>query len=249
MSGFRLVTLGVGNAFSARFYSTCFALEADGLWLLIDCPHPIRKMMREASLAGAGELDVDRLHAVVLTHLHADHVSGLEGLAFYSRFVLGWPVRLLAHPQVSEPLWDHHLAAGMKWGAQGPRAEAERRFEEFFTLVPLSDTRPVTVGPFSVECRLTRHSVPTTALRIAAGGRCLGYSADTAFDPELIAWLAAADLIVHEAGPGFLHTPYEDLAGLPVALRSKMRVVHYPDDFDDPRRALEPLRQGCCYEI
>ncbi len=39
----------------------------------------------------------------------------------------------------------------------------------------------------------------------------LGFSADTAFDPTLIDWLAPADLIVHEAttlAHHGLHTPY-----------------------------------------
>ena len=88
MPGLRLLPLGIGNAFSAVSYSTCLALEADGCWLLIDCPHPIRKMMREASVSAAVDLDAAAVHAVVLTHLHADHVSGVEGLAYYSRFLL-----------------------------------------------------------------------------------------------------------------------------------------------------------------
>ena len=33
MSGLRLLTLGVGDAFSRFHYSTCFALEAEGSWL------------------------------------------------------------------------------------------------------------------------------------------------------------------------------------------------------------------------
>ena len=58
MPGLRLLPLGIGNAFSAVSYSTCLALEVDGCWLLIDCPHPIRKMMREASTSAAVDLDV-----------------------------------------------------------------------------------------------------------------------------------------------------------------------------------------------
>jgi glyoxylase-like metal-dependent hydrolase (beta-lactamase superfamily II) len=33
-------------------------------------------MMREASLRGGIELDIDGVEAVALTHLHADHASG-----------------------------------------------------------------------------------------------------------------------------------------------------------------------------
>src|SRR5437660_10987392 len=100
MSGLRLVPLGVGDAFSALYYSSCLAPEAEGSWLLIDCPHPIRKILRESGLAAGLGLDVGQFGALVLTHLHADHSSGLEGLAFFSRFVLGRRMPLLSHPDV-----------------------------------------------------------------------------------------------------------------------------------------------------
>jgi ribonuclease BN (tRNA processing enzyme) len=88
------------------------------------------------------------------------------------------------------------------------------------------------------------HNIPTVAVRVRAAGRTLGYSADTAFDPGLVDWLADADLIVHEASGGFMHTPYESLAALPEALRRKMRLIHYPDDFDRAGASIEVLREG-----
>ena len=82
-----------------------------------------------------------------------------------------------------------------------------------------------------------------------AGGRCLGYSADTAFDPTLIDWLAPADLIVHESGTGPMHTPYEKLTDLPAAMRAKMRLVHYADSFDAGASVIGPLLQGQCLVV
>jgi ribonuclease BN (tRNA processing enzyme) len=122
-----------------------------------------------------------------------------------------------------------------------------RHLEDFFDLIPLSEADPTQFGPFAIETRATRHTLPTTAFRIRAAGRCLGYSADTAFDLSLIEWLSAADLIVHETGPGLLHTPYDELATLPAMLRSRMRLIHYPDNFDVSASVIEPLRQGQCY--
>ena len=102
-------------------------------------------------------------------------------------------------------------------------------------------------GPFAIECRRTIHSVPTYALRVTVGKRVFGYSTDTAFDPGLIEWLAPADLIVHEATTlehTGVHTPYVKLAALPESLRSKMRLTHYPDEFDVEASVIEPLRRG-----
>src|SRR5437660_9163269 len=113
MSGLRVVVLGVGDAFSALSYSSCLALEAEGAWLLIDCPHPIRKVLREGGAAAGVPLDVDNFCAVVLTHLHADHCSGLEGMAFYARYRLKRRLPLFVHPEASARLWEGHLAASM----------------------------------------------------------------------------------------------------------------------------------------
>jgi ribonuclease BN (tRNA processing enzyme) len=243
------IPLGVGDAFSALRYSSCLALEAEGQVLLLDCPHPIRKMMREASLSSGAELDADRVSGLVLTHLHADHSSGVEGLGYFSFFVLKRKLKLLAHPEVTRRLWDGHLAAGMEDLIRKPGGEPQRHeFDDYFEPLALSTGSAVSFGPFSIECRRTYHHVPTTALRIRAGGRCLGYSADTAYDEGLISWLAEADLVIHETNYG-VHTPYEKLAALPAPLRAKMRLIHYPDDFDLEASNIEPLAQGRRYGV
>ncbi|MFW5740559.1 MAG: hypothetical protein ACOC1F_09355 [Myxococcota bacterium] len=59
----------------------------------------------------------------------------------------------------------------------------------------------------------------------------------------MIAWLAEADLFVHETNYA-IHTPYEQLAALPAELRARIRLIHYPDAFDTRSAAIEPLRQG-----
>jgi len=245
----RLLPLGVGDAFSALHYSSCVALEHDGEWLLIDCPHPVRKMLREASVAAGLQLDIDRIGAVALTHLHADHSSGLESYGYFTRFALHRKAKLLAHPAVSERLWPGHLAAGMEQLLPAVDADPhEMSFGDYFDFIPLDEQSSVSWGPFSIECRRTIHHIPTTAFRIGAGGRTLGYSADTAFDPGLIDWLSAADLIVHETNYG-VHTPYEKLASLPSELRSRMRLIHYPDELVPEPQVLQVLRQGEIIEV
>lgn len=105
------------------------------------------------------------------------------------------------------------------------------------------------IGPLLIERRFTRHHIPTTAIRVSldqgtARPRPLfGYSADTAFDPDLIAWLAEADLIIHETNFG-VHTPLASLLQLPAALRSRMRLIHYPDLLDPDTSPIECLREG-----
>jgi ribonuclease BN (tRNA processing enzyme) len=236
MAELRLLPLGVGNAFSELHYSTSLALiAADDRWLLVDCPHPIRKILREASLVSSIDLNLSRLVGVALTHLHADHASGLEGLGYYYKYVLrsSQPPSLYTESKVLEALW--------------PRPEAE-----LFNLIAVADA--CQAGPFQLDARIVTHGdLAACAFRIGCGGRAVGHSGDTIFDPELVRWLAAADLVVHEAGaeeePSRHHTAYRQLATLPGELRQKMRLAHYADDFDLDSCIIEPLRVGQVYAV
>jgi ribonuclease BN (tRNA processing enzyme) len=236
MAELRLLPLGVGNAFSELYYSTSLALiAADGRWLLVDCPHPIRKILREASLASGVDLSLSRLVGVALTHLHADHASGLEGLGYYYKYVLrsSQPPSLYSEAKVLESLRRRHEA-------------------ELFTLMAVTDA--CQAGPFSLDARPVTHGeLAACAFRVTCGGRAVGHSGDTIFEPELIRWLAAADLVVHEAGadeePNRHHTAYRQLVTLPAEVRQKMRLAHYADAFDLGNSVIEPLRPGQVYDV
>lgn len=255
MGGVRLIPIGVGEAFSARHYTSCLALGSGDDWLLIDCPHPLRKMLREATLTAklSEPLDIGHFTAAAVTHLHADHCCGLEDYGYFSYFALGRRAKLLMHPESSARLWDGLLAAGMESVQATPdEPPARKALADYFELIDLDTTHPVECGPFSIECRRTIHAVPTYAMRITVAGRVLGFSADTAFDPGLIDWLSSADLIVHEAtsmAHSGVHTPYEKLAALPDEPRSRIRLTHLPDDFDAGSSIIEPLREGQVYEV
>jgi ribonuclease BN (tRNA processing enzyme) len=249
MTGLRFVCLGVGDAFSASWYSSSLLLECEQTRLLVDCPHPIRKILREAGQAAGLALDLPQVSALVLTHLHADHSSGLEGFGFFHHFVLRRPGVVLAHPDVTKDLWNRHLAVTMEASLDpSGAAAAPMTLADYFDLRPLNDQAAASFGPFEIECRRTIHPIPTFALRISAGGRRLGLSSDTSFDPGLIDWLASSDLVVHEANLG-LHTPYEKLAALPASIRAKLKLIHYPDDFDLQASVIEPLVPGRSYEV
>jgi ribonuclease BN (tRNA processing enzyme) len=256
----QLLPLGVGDAFSATHYSFCLLVEHDGSRLLIDCPHPVRKMLVEASRLASGtanaRLDVGDIDGVVLTHLHADHCSGLESLAYFFRFALQRKLPLLAHPDVLARLWDGALAAGMEQLRQhGDAGLATERFglRDFFEITELSFEQPTAFGPFAIEARPTVHHIPTTALRISSGNSgdatTLGISADTRFDPELLRWLLEADLVVHEVGWGDMHSAPDSLAALDNDTKEKLRLVHYPDELELEPLGIAPLRQGVTIEV
>lgn len=243
MSRFEVIVLGVGDTFSERHHSTALLLTCDGLSLAIDCPDMYRAVLRSATERSGRALSSSDVDHVLITHVHGDHMNGLEGVAFFKHFVEGKRVKLLTSAEVRAVIWDERLKASMGalWDGRQLR---QLGFDDYFEHVPLSWTDASLVGPFRIRARRTVHHVPTSALLIEAAGRTLGYSSDTAFDRELIAFLEPADLIIHETNLGPAHTPYADLAALPAELRSRMRLIHYPDGFDTAASNITALREG-----
>jgi ribonuclease BN (tRNA processing enzyme) len=243
MSPFEVVVLGVGDTFSERHHTTALLLACDGFHLAIDCPDRFRGALRAAAERSGRPLALGDIDHVLITHVHGDHMNGLEGVAFFKHFVEGKRLGLVASPEVREVIWEGRLAASMGalWDGQRFRSLG---FDDYFRYLPLDWSGPIEVGPFRIQARRTRHHVPTSALLVEAAGRRLGYSADTAFDPELIAFLEPADLIIHETNFGPAHTPYAALAALPAALRERMRLIHYPDGFDVAASNIRALGEG-----
>lgn len=77
----RVTTLGVGGAFTDRFYHTNYLLELPGLRMLIDVGTTLRYSLQAA---GYTARDIDR---VAITHFHSDHAGGLEEFVQRSRYL------------------------------------------------------------------------------------------------------------------------------------------------------------------
>ncbi|MFI5297748.1 MAG: MBL fold metallo-hydrolase [Polyangiales bacterium] len=255
-SPFEVIPLGVGDTFSATHVTASLLLRCEGFTLAIDAPDRYRGVLARASTAD-DTLALSTIDDVLITHVHGDHVNGLEGIAFFKRFAQQRRVRLYTLPEVVGPLWDRRLFAPMSELWDGKKKQT-MRFSDYFDMAEpprrgvdrpehggvIDPNVPREIGPFTVRARRTIHHVPTSALLIEGGGVTLGYSADTAFDPDLIEWLSSADLIIHETNHGPAHTPYEKLEALPAELRQKMRLIHYPDGFDVDDSAIVALREG-----
>lgn len=240
---FEAVVLGVGDTFTARHSTSALLLVADGFALAVDCPDRYRAVLRAAGERAARPLALESIDHVLITHVHGDHMNGLEGVAWYKHFAEGKRVRLVCSPEVRAAIWSGRLAASMSRLWNGAEFH-EKRFEDYFEHVPLAWDGETAVGPFRLRAYRTRHHIPTSALLVEAGGACLGYSADTAFDPALIEFLAAADLIIHETNLGPAHTPYDELAKLPADLRGRMRLIHFPDEMVGMPTTIPMLSEG-----
>ncbi|MHC5004685.1 MAG: MBL fold metallo-hydrolase [Planctomycetota bacterium] len=241
----RALILGIGDAFTARHFGSSALLRAPGGHVLLDCPDLIHRALREATEAAGWRIAADDVHDIILTHLHGDHCNGLESFGFLRRIRrrqderLPIP-RLHTVAPVAERLWER-LAPAMDASMDDrPRSTLEDYFD-----VRLLDPDGVNrVAGLDVWCRATRHPIPTIGLRLADGDGALGWSGDTPFEPAHVEWLAAADLIVHECNRGPAHTTIDDLEALPEDVRSRLRLIHLPDDFDATRTDIPALREG-----
>ncbi|MDQ4070387.1 MAG: MBL fold metallo-hydrolase, partial [Actinomycetota bacterium] len=122
---------------------------------------------------------LERVDAVVLSHEHPDHWSDLEGWNIVLQHFLdrdGFPV---------------YAPAGLK----------ERTYDGMPTVAwhDVGDGHRVTIGTLDATFSRTDHGPETLAVRIEAGGRSLGYSADTGPGWSLEALGPGLDLSVCEA--------------------------------------------------
>src|SRR5437868_5147821 len=178
--------LGVGDAFTALYTNASLVVEGDGTRLLVDAPPALNRGLR----ALPGEpLTLDDLDHVLITHLHGDHVGGLEQLLFWRRFVTRRLVTIHAIPEVLADLWDSRLKGAMARLLEPSGAVQELVLADYANVNPLV---PGTnrIGAFDLEWRRTVHHVPTSAIRVRCGAKTVGYSADTSFDRALVEWLA-----------------------------------------------------------
>jgi hypothetical protein len=194
--------------------------------------------------------------------MHADHVGGIEELAYFQYYKTENPISLYAPDWLLADIWTH-LRPAMEPSARGDGGLAE--FSWFFKPVPLSN--PHNFGDFTLHYHYTRH-IPRTLMYMFDFGKFkLGYSPDAAFDRKCLDWLDQCDLILHDVWFGEtkvlggdirnLHTPIADLLTMPESFQKKTLLCHYCDAAygDDPEKPNENigsyrlLQQGKTYKL
>jgi ribonuclease BN (tRNA processing enzyme) len=179
----KLTILGCAGSFPGPD-SACSAylLEADGFRLMLDFgTGSLSALQRYASLTA--------VDAILLTHLHADHVLDACSYVVVRRYAPDGP-----YPAI--PVYAPSGAKERLAGAYGSVGEGP--LDDVYTFHDLSPGK-FQVGPLSITVDRVNHPVETYGVRVEHGGRALAYSADSAPCDALIRLAQDADLFLCEA--------------------------------------------------
>lgn len=176
----KLTVLGCAGSFPGPD-SACssYLVEADGFRLLVDFgTGSLSALQRYESLTS--------IDAIMLSHLHADHVLDACSYVVVRRYAPDGPYPTL--PVYAPSGASTRLAAAYGEGMLDD-------VYEFHELTPGT----LAIGPFSVTVDRVNHPVETYGVRLEHAGRVLAYSADTAPCDALNRLAHDADLFLCEA--------------------------------------------------
>lgn len=175
----RLTVLGVCGGYPAAGRACSgYLVQSGPTTLLVDCGSGV--------MANLGRhADFRTLEAVVLSHLHGDHMSDLLVLRYAVQ-------RALAEGSRSRPL--------TVYAPPLPEEEFGRlRYKQVLEPRPIDPEERLEVGGLLLRFLPVPHTVLTYAMSVEHGGKKLVYSGDTSWHDPLVEFAREADLLLCEA--------------------------------------------------
>lgn len=230
VAAMQLKFLGSGSAFTVgqdNFQSNVL-VEFEGRRLLLDCGGDIRHSLAAQNLS---YVDVDEVY---VSHLHADHIGGLEYLGFSTKFDPRCVrPRLHIADDLAEPLWNQSLAGGMSDVDDGSAT-----LDTFFDVNPVPSGGSFTWQDITFQLvpvphvTTTRGTLFSYGLFFDAHGVKIFFTTDTQFAPgALKKYFNDADVIFHDAETSVVksgvHAHYDQLRKLPAKIKRKTWLYHF----------------------
>jgi ribonuclease BN (tRNA processing enzyme) len=184
----RLTVLGKSPSWQDRDGACSgYLVELAGQRLLIDCGNGVFGKLRRLA-------DYERIDAVLISHLHADHLLDLVPFAYALTY--GPPLRE-GRPQLHVPPGGRDALRRL-CGAW----HSEMLIENAFDLREYDPAAELELEQLRVRFQLVPHYVPSYALELRVSGeqrRRLVFSADCGPNDELVEFARGAELLLIEA--------------------------------------------------
>lgn len=231
-----IIPLGVGSAFAKTLDNTNYLIRPGrGEPFLIDCGVTATRALVHLGVPPSTIQDI------VVSHLHADHIGGLEEMGFSGAFLWGRKVRLHLPEQLLENLWEHSLSGGM--GQRLRTCEGtyeETTLETYFQASAIGAEPPLTLGSVTVTPFRTPHIPGRASFGYALKDDETGGTAMLTCDSQLSRrnleqYGREADIIFHDCqldgGDEGIHTSLASLLKVPEEYRAKIVLIHYGDEW------------------
>ena len=229
---------GTGSAWSTHWGNSSAVVESGGKRLLIDCGHTVPGRLQ------AMQLSLRDLDAVFISHLHGDHIYGLEEWGF--RNMLQWQIRptMFIPETLPDRLWNNVLS-----GTMGQVCECSCELEDYFDVVPLRVGVPHRWEELTLDIQPVPH-VPNAVsygLKLTEGRASVGFTCDTlaVADPWFFADTACVfhDCTFKPLFANTVHSHFEQLREYPAEFRERLYLVHYDDDIRQKREQTDWQQQ------
>lgn len=236
--------IGTGSAFAKKYDNNNGLIEINGFRLLVDCGITLPKALHQQRIS------FQDLDAVLISHIHGDHVGGLEEYAFQMMFKYNRKPILYIAETLVEPLWEQTLRGGLT-------QEPLERLDDFFDVRPLEPNKDIELHEgLKVKLLQTKHIVNKPSYSFLFN-QSFFYTADMRFDPVLLQQLVDEGVmtIYHDCqleAPGVVHASLEELLSLPEEIQRKTWLMHYGDAIEQYKGhtgAMRIVEQHKTYEI
>lgn len=228
----KLIFLGSGAAFTVgnnNYQSNMLLEHPNGHRLLIDCGSDARIALAERGISH------QEIQHVFVSHLHSDHVGGLEWLAFSTKFDPECQQRpvLYINEAIANDLWNKVLSGGLS-----SLEETQATIASYFNVLPIAPSGKfkwegidISIFP-TIHFWSNGHLMPTSGLLMNLDGQEVLITGDVQFVPDQMMGLyKKADIIFHDCETAQrktrVHAHYTDLVQLPNEIKHKMWLYHY----------------------
>jgi len=225
--------IGTGSAFCHKNFQSNMVIENQGKNFLVDCGTDIRRSLMKNELT---EVDIN---AVFISHLHSDHIGGMEWLAFTTFF----------NPTLVRPkLYIEQSLIQDLWRAIGPGLESLQgqvaTLDTYFEVMPIQVNKKFEFAGIEYDA--------VQAVHVSSGYKVVDsyglmfndvgctdrfyITTDCQFAPEtsMMAYYREAKVVFHdcETTPfkSGVHPNFDDIISLPEDVKEKMFLYHYHDN-------------------